>query len=280
MIPAALIDAAINHLASRSSGKPWRFPARRRRRRNPPDPARCRLCPRPLCQSARRLRSGRSGRTADRQGVDRGAADPDLARRGAHSPLAVDPAGRLGDEWQVALQAIRRLSFEPARGIVVVTYLWQGGLLEQARSLAFRPADIARLGLPRKRWPACSTPHPARAKVPLSQVLPPLLICCGDPSAAQNRAALLVLAGLRDRQQPRRDAAGSPTLAAPATPAADPARAARPRPALWRFGGARRLGRRTGGKCARPVQGNRGCARRQRLLVRRSGGRPRRHPLG
>ncbi|MEF8700375.1 MAG: hypothetical protein V5B33_13835 [Candidatus Accumulibacter sp. UW20] len=192
MIPAALIDAAINHLASRRWGSRGAFLLA-------DDGAEIRLTLPVAGFSGGRYVNLRAAFAAAEAGAPQivrasigGLPIPIwLARSGL--AVAIDRSG-LGDEWQLGLQAIRRLSFEPARGIVEVTYLWQGGLLEQARSLAFRAEDIARLAAAQKALAGLLAPHPARAKVPLSQILPPLLICCGDPSAAQNRAALLVLA--------------------------------------------------------------------------------------
>lgn len=192
MIPAALIDAGVNHLASRSRGSRGAFLLAA-------DGAEIRLTlPVPGFFEGRYVNLRTAFMAAE-------AGAPQIVRASIGSlPIpawlaeellgsAIGLAG-LGDEWQVARQAIRRLTFAPARDLVEVTYLWQGGLLEQARSLAFRPADIARLAAAQKALASLLDQYPARAKVPLSQILPPLLVCCGTGSAAQNRAALLVLA--------------------------------------------------------------------------------------
>ena len=103
-------------------------------------------------------------------------------------------AGGFGDEWQLTRQSIRRLVFEPARGMVGVTYVWEPGILDHARSRAFSPEDMAYLQAAQRALAGLLDHHAARARVPLTTILPPLLTSAGDGTQRQARASLLVLA--------------------------------------------------------------------------------------
>ncbi len=97
-------------------------------------------------------------------------------------------------EWQLATQAIRRLAFEPARGTVDVSYVWEPQLLDRVRSLAFTPEDIVRLHAAQIALAGLLDHYAPRSRLPLSRILAPLLRCCGDETLQTSRAALLVLA--------------------------------------------------------------------------------------
>lgn len=104
---------------------------------------------------------------------------------------AVERAG-YGREWALAQGAVRHLDFRPEAGAVAVTYVWTPEILARARSLVLPPAEVARLETARRDLAALLAPYPARAKVPLPDVLRGLL--AGDDSRERRRAALLVLA--------------------------------------------------------------------------------------
>ncbi|MCM8612142.1 hypothetical protein [Accumulibacter sp.] len=109
----------------------------------------------------------------------------------AAAGTAIRAAGLAG-QWQVAARAVRRVDFDAAASHVVLNYVWQPELLEQLRPLAVTPADMANL---RNAQAALAGLLDHRAGVvPLGQVLTPLLACCGEASAGHGRAALLVLA--------------------------------------------------------------------------------------
>ena len=104
---------------------------------------------------------------------------------------AIDHAN-LGADWLLARQTFRRLSFAPASGTVAVSYVWQPGLLDRARSMAFTPTEVSQIEAAQRALASLLERYPARARVPLGEVLSPLLAAAG--TAQQGRAALLVLA--------------------------------------------------------------------------------------
>lgn len=191
VIPAALIDAAINHLASRSLGARGAFFLA-------DDTAEVRLTVRiPGVPGPRYLNL----RTA----FEAVAGEPRVVKASISSlPIpaglaewliasAIRSAG-FADDWKVARQAIRHLVFEPDQGNVEVRYTWQPDLLEQARRLAFTPQEIVRIEAAQRALARLLDPYAHRANVPVSKVLTPLMACCGDPTPQEGRAALLVLA--------------------------------------------------------------------------------------
>jgi hypothetical protein len=190
VIPAALIDDAINHLASRSLRGRGAFVLTA-------EGGEIRLTvPLPVLPGPRYLNlSALLAPTEDQPRIARAAigsfAVPSWLAE--HFVAAAIGGTGLADEWHIARQAVRRLSFEPERGTVVVRYVWEPDLLDQARALAFPPADIARFQAAQRALAGLLAPYSARTPVSLSQVLPPLLTCCGE-GAAEGRAALLVLA--------------------------------------------------------------------------------------
>lgn len=97
-------------------------------------------------------------------------------------------------QWQAARRSIRRLVFAQEPASVEVTYVWEPGLLDKARVLAFTAEDIQRMQLAQTALTALLDPYTPRGGVPLGRILAPLLTNSGDPSPAQGRAALFVLA--------------------------------------------------------------------------------------
>lgn len=106
---------------------------------------------------------------------------------------AISIAG-FSEEWTIARQAIRRLAFEPARDSVELTYVWEPRLLDRARSMAFTPQDIVHMYAAQMALAGLLDHYTARARVPLSQILAPLLAPASDRTLPDNRATLLVLA--------------------------------------------------------------------------------------
>jgi hypothetical protein len=106
---------------------------------------------------------------------------------------AISIAG-FSEEWTIARQAIRRLAFEPARDSVELTYVWEPRLLDRARSMAFTPQDIVHMHAAQTALAGLLDHYTARARVPLSQILSPLLAPASDQTLPANRAVLLVLA--------------------------------------------------------------------------------------
>lgn len=106
---------------------------------------------------------------------------------------AISIAG-FSEEWTIARQAIRRLAFEPARDSVELTYVWEPRLLDRARSMAFTPQDIVHMHAAQKALAGLLDHYTARTRVPLSQILAPLLAPASNQTLPANRAVLLVLA--------------------------------------------------------------------------------------
>ncbi len=191
VIPAALIDAAINHLASRSMGARGAFFLA-------DDTAEVRLTVRVPGVPGPRYMNLRTV-------FEAAAGEPRIVKASISSlpipavlaewliALAIRSAG-FADDWQVARQAIVRLVFEPDQGNVEVSYIWQPGLLEQARRLAFTPQDVILIEAAQSALTRLLDPYANRANVPVSKVLAPLIACCGDLTPQESRAALLVLA--------------------------------------------------------------------------------------
>jgi hypothetical protein len=191
VIPAALIDAAINHLASRSMGARGAFFLT-------DDTAEVRLTVRvPGAPGPRYLNL--------RTVFEATAGEPQIVKASISSlsipaglaewliASAIRSAG-FADDWQVARQAFVGLVFAPDQGNVEVRYIWQPGLLEQARRLAFTPRDIIGIEAAQRALTRLLEPYGNRANVPVSQVLTPLVACCGGLTPQEGRAALLVLA--------------------------------------------------------------------------------------
>ena len=139
-IPAALIDEGINYLASRSLHGRGAFVLAE-------DTAEIRLTVRaPGPWTPRYLNLSAIFREAE--------GEPQVAAAKVGTlPIpsvlvewllaSAVKAGGFGEEWQLTRQSIRQLVFEPARGMVGVTYVWEPGILDHARSRVFSPDDIA-----------------------------------------------------------------------------------------------------------------------------------------
>ena len=106
---------------------------------------------------------------------------------------AIDLGGA-GEQWQLARQVFRHLAFDPARGVVAVSYVWDPALSDRARSLAFTAAASSHAEAAQRTLAGLLAKYPANAKVPLSEILAPLLAAPSGERLQRRRAALLVLA--------------------------------------------------------------------------------------
>ena len=192
-IPAPLIDEAINHLVSRSLHGRGTFALAE-------ETAEIRISvPVPGLAGYRywNLRAQLQEAEGEPRIVAASLANLPVPSRLAEFCLnsAIGLAG-FSDEWRAARQLIRKLAFEPARGVVEVSYVWEPGVLVRARALAFPPEDIASMAAAQKALAAQLDHYSARARVPLGQVLSGLLTvpASGEATLRQRRAALLVLA--------------------------------------------------------------------------------------
>jgi uncharacterized protein YfiM (DUF2279 family) len=192
LLPARLIDTAINHFASRSLGGRGAFVV-------VGDCGELRLSvPLHALPETRYLNLSAVIAAADgrpRIATASLAALPLPAWLAELITAAVIRAAGMTEQWQVAERAIRRVDFDATAGNVVVRYVWQPELLEQARSLAITPADTAHLRAAQTALAGLLDHRSGAASVPLAQVLAPLLRGCSERSPRCGRAALLVLAG-------------------------------------------------------------------------------------
>ncbi len=97
-------------------------------------------------------------------------------------------------EWSLARGAVRRLTFEPARQVLVVDFVWAPELLARARSLAVAPADLPRFRQAQTTLAALLDRHRPDARLALTSVLAPMLAVTDGQPPEQRRVALLVLA--------------------------------------------------------------------------------------
>lgn len=97
-----------------------------------------------------------------------------------------------GREWQQLHEAIRQTRFEPRRQRLIVSYVWQPALLEQARALAASPADKTLIEAAHANLTGLLAHRAPGSQIALPEVLGPLLNA--DASSSGQRAALLVLA--------------------------------------------------------------------------------------
>jgi len=105
---------------------------------------------------------------------------------------AIQGAG-YAQEWTLARQAIRELSFEPQRQRIVVAYVWEPALLDRARAIAFNPDDLVRIRSAQESLAALLDHHAPGRPVPLTSVLRTVLDINGADQQENRRAALLVL---------------------------------------------------------------------------------------
>jgi hypothetical protein len=136
---------------------------------------------------------------------------------------AISIAG-FSEEWTIARQAIRRLAFEPARDSVELTYVWEPRLLDRARSMAFTPQDLVHMHAAQKALAGLLDHYAARARVPLSQILAPLLAPASDQTLSGEPRGTAGSGKLSGGQEPGDAAAGSKRVAACAPRETDPAR--------------------------------------------------------
>lgn len=97
-------------------------------------------------------------------------------------------------EWQLAYNAIRELRFEPERQRVVIAYTWEPALLERARAIAIDPDDLARIRSAHELLAGLLDHKSAGSRMPLTELLAPLLDIDGSDQTANRRAAIFVLA--------------------------------------------------------------------------------------
>jgi hypothetical protein len=190
-VPAAMIDEAINYLASRAVNGRGAFTLEG-------DRAEVRLTLRaPVPADAMFINL--------RAGFDATDGEPRIARASVGSlPIPATLANAIVDrsirahgyerEWTLTRASIRHLAFEPEQQVVMVGYVWEPALLDGARNIAFAPEDIARLQAAHARFARLLDDSPAGMPLALSAVLKPMLATEGEDSAGQRRAALLVLA--------------------------------------------------------------------------------------
>jgi len=106
--------------------------------------------------------------------------------------LAVASLGH-GPQWRMAREAVHGLAFDPARGVVEVRYAWNPALLDSARAVALDPAAVARIRAAHEAFVALLREKAPGGRLGLSEVVGPLLGGT-DQSREERRAALLVLA--------------------------------------------------------------------------------------
>lgn len=98
------------------------------------------------------------------------------------------------NEWQLANNAIRELRFEPDRQRLVVSYIWEPALLERARAVAIDPEDLARIRSAHEMLAGLLDHKSATSRIPLPELLTPLLDIAGSDQTANRRAAIFALA--------------------------------------------------------------------------------------
>ena len=96
-------------------------------------------------------------------------------------------------EWTLSRQAIRELTFDPARRLVIVGYVWEPSLLDRARAIAFSPEDLTRIRSAQESLAAMLDHYAPGRRIPLTGVLSATLDVGGSDQRENRRAALLVL---------------------------------------------------------------------------------------
>lgn len=192
-LPASLIDEGINYLASRAlHGRGALMLAE--------DTAEVRLT----------LRAPWPGRLGERflnlraiinesQGEPRIAAaavgaTPIPRRLAEFALLSTVRALGYAQEWNMARGAVRRLTFEPAQGVVLVDFVWQPALLDKARNVAIDAAELPRFEHAHRTLVALFDHKAPGTAMPLREALKPMLEATAGQQPRQRRAALLVLA--------------------------------------------------------------------------------------
>ncbi len=189
-IPAALVDEAVNYVVSRSLGGRGAFVMAE-------DSAEVRLTVPARLPGAHYLNLRAVFREAEGEprvaaaAIGAASVPPFLAE--SFIAVALRIAG-VGEQWRLARRAIRQMVFEPSRAVVLVTYVWEPKLLERAVSLAIADDDIARMRAVQRDLAGLLDHHAPYAKIPLVQVLTPLLAQAEERTSAHRRVVLLVLA--------------------------------------------------------------------------------------
>lgn len=188
-IPAALIDEGINYLASRNlHGRGALVLAE--------DTAEIRLTLRPPVFN---------GYINLRANLREAAGEPHLASASIGTlplppwlvELALYTAIRLAGfehEWQLANRALRSLEFDPARQRVIVSYVWEAALLDRARNIAANPQDVTRIRSAHENLAGLLDHKAPGSRMPLIEVLKPMLNIGGDDQRENRRAAILAVA--------------------------------------------------------------------------------------
>jgi hypothetical protein len=97
-------------------------------------------------------------------------------------------------EWQLAIRALRYVSFDAPAGGIGVTYVWEPSILERARAAAMSDADIKRLRQGQLSFAALAAQRAPGSRVALAEVIKATFPTAGDDMALRGRATLLVLA--------------------------------------------------------------------------------------
>jgi uncharacterized protein YfiM (DUF2279 family) len=189
-IPASLIDEGLNALASRGLKARGAFVLGE-------EIAEIRLSRRvPLLPGEHYLNLKAS--------IHKGSGEPKIVAA-AIGPLLVPPvivqtiidiairAAGYSREWNLSMQAIRELSFDPARRLVIVSYVWEPSLLDRARAIAFSPEDLTRIRSAQESLAAMLDHYAPGRRIPLTGVLAAALDVGGSDQRENRRAALLVL---------------------------------------------------------------------------------------
>lgn len=191
-LPAMLVDEGINSLASRMLRGRGAFVLAE-------DNAELRLTlripwPRGLGERFLNLRA-RVNETQSAPGITAATVGklPIPARFAEFALLATVRALGFERQWVQLRGAVRRLTFEPKRGIVLVDFVWQPALLDQVRSLAIDPAELPRFREAQERLFTILRDQAPGSSLPLCAVLKPLLAST-TPPWQHRRAALMVLA--------------------------------------------------------------------------------------
>ena len=188
-IPATLIDEGINYVASRNLHGRGALALTE-------DSAEIRLTLRPpVFNGYINLRA--SLREASGEPHIASAAIGALALPPWLAELALRNAIRLAGferEWQLANKAVRALDFDPAHQRIIVSYVWEPALLDRARNIAVNPQDVARIRSAHESLAALLDHKAPGSRLPLVEVLKPMLSIGGDDQRENRRAAILAVA--------------------------------------------------------------------------------------
>lgn len=191
-LPAMLVDEGINSLANRMLQGRGAFALAE-------DSAELRLTlripwPRGLGERFLNLRA-RVNETQSTPGITAAAVGklPIPARFAEFALLATIRSLGFEQQWVQLRGAVRRLTFEPERGIVLVDFVWQPALLDQVRSIAIDPVELPYFREAQEKLFTTLRNQLPGTSLSLCVVLKPLLAPT-TPSWEHRRAALMVLA--------------------------------------------------------------------------------------